>query len=153
MELLKKMKQLFILAVMLCTCDPKVDLLLNGDLTQKQIEFACGTAKFSISSMGGHLFYFDQSYDLSKEVSIFHDSLRVLYKSEIVATKLFDENGKEVMFSPFNFNGKRKIMISFEIQKGVSRGDTITVLPSGYLYCSSERIQIDTINVIINRDF
>ncbi len=148
-----KIKQLFVLVLMLCMCDPKVDLLLNGNLIQKQIEFACGTAGFSISSMGGHLFYFDQSYNLTNEVSIYHDSLKVIYGSELVTTKLFDENGKDVKSSPFTFNGKRKIMISFEIRTGVSKGDTITVLPSGYLYCLSERIQIDTINVIINRDF
>jgi len=153
MELLKLIKRVILCAAMFSCCDPKIDLLLNEDIRQKQIDFSCGTVAFAISTMRGHLFFFDQAYDLTNVVSIYHDSLQVKYKGDTIATTLYDEDGKEVKASPITLTGQRKTLTAFEIEQGAGRGDTITILTKGYIHCLSERVSIDTLNIIINRDF
>jgi hypothetical protein len=100
------------------------------------------------------MFSIKQTFNVTSEVALYRDSLQVVYKGAPLVTTLYDdEKGKKIESSPFSFSGHKELGLGFDVKDGVVKGDTITILLSGYLYCSSKRIPIDTINVIINRDF
>ena len=152
MELLRTIKRAMPCAAIFLCCHTTVDLLINEDIEQKQIDFSCGTATFTIKTIMGHAFFLEQAYDLTSVVSIYHDSLRVKYKGDTIATTLYMD-GKEVKASPITFTGQRKTLTGFDLTPDAGRGDTITILTKGYIHCLSERVSIDTLNIIINRDF
>lgn len=154
MELLRDIKIALCSIAILIGCDRRVDLLLNSDLQEKLLDFACGTASFRVSTVGGYMFSIKQIFNVTSEVTVDRDSLQVIYRNVPLTTTLYDdENGKKIESFPFIFSGHKELLLGFDVKQKVVKGDTIAILPSGYLYCSSKRVSIDTINVIINRDF
>lgn len=103
----------------------------------------CGNITIELVGKGNSKFVLRQRFDLGEKVIVNIDSLHIYYnkKEIIVQHKLKNEKN-----SPTEVElGENDIWeASFELDKGVFEGDTITIFGPAYVQCNNQVITLDS---------
>jgi len=149
---MKKSIALFVLLFSLIFCDPRIDLSVNGTLEEWNISFNCANVNILASTMGGHIFSIYTKYQVGKEFFINTDSLTILFEGNEIPFYHMG-SGKKIEQNQIIVNSNREIQIDFEIKNGVRKGEVITILTKGYIYCENKPVELDTLNLSMEKDF
>src|SRR5687767_2873220 len=148
----KKMRQLTIilLTIVLVGCDTFYHIPINGQTDEFKVSIDCGTLKVRMINWQGHSFDFYQDYDFNEPVTFYSDSIKAYWKDQTFPlTFIAQSPGNQ---ESLTIKGKGGIRTAFHIQQRVKKGDTITVVPNGYIYCNKRKVNLDTLELIINED-
>lgn len=141
-----------VLIIVFFACDKKHVLEVNGKLDNTIINTPCGNIELELSTMGGQLFFISQDYKLTKTVTLYSDSINISFKNKDIAFKIFDTK-KEITDKAIKLNGEMFLKLEFEIKEGVTNGDQIFIYGKNALECESNRINLDTLKILINSEY
>lgn len=129
-------------------CDPTMDIYFDNE-TELTISFDCGTVDLYGRSIGERGFVVVQNFSAQEEVTIYKDSLKVIYKGEIVPHDVLLDN--EEVQSSFSSTGDFEVWLKFYIPGGIEYEEEISIYPDGYLYCNGNRMDIGAIHLNIKK--
>lgn len=95
-----------------------------------------------MTGKGNSKFALKQKFDLSEEVTVYQDSLKVFYNNKQVILK-HNLNNEES--APLKLSGNELWEASFQFEQGVFEGDTIAVFGPAYIHCNDQHITLDTL--------
>jgi hypothetical protein len=144
----KKMSLLLIILFLITSCDKTSEIFLDGD-NDITVSFDCGVVNLNSRSMGNREFVVLQTYTLNKEITIFKDSLEIHYKDQIIPFSL-EFKGKEMNQSALRINQSSEILLRFYIPGGIEKGDTINLVPDGYLYCDQKKVDVGNVHLTLS---
>ncbi len=144
----KQMSSLLIILFLITTCDKTSEIFLDGD-NDITVSFDCGVVNLNSRSMGNREFVVIQTYTLNKEITIFKDSLEIHYKDQNIPFSLEFED-KEMNQSALKINQSSEILLRFYITGGIEKGDTINLVPDGYLYCDQKKVYVGNVHLTLS---
>jgi len=146
--LFKIISTIFVSAL-LCGCDTFYNIPLSGTSDSMEHRFDSGTLSVYLQVWQGHVFDFYQTYEVTNEVCLYPDSLIIEFKGDRYPCYFVSEkdNPRSLCFS-----GSRKIRTAFRIEHKVNKGDTIRVIPNGYIYSSGIRMDFRTLDLVLQAD-
>lgn len=144
----KQMSLLLIILFLITSCDKTSEIFLDGD-NDITVSFDCGVVNLNSRGMGNREFVVLQTYTLNKEITIFKDSLVIHYKDQNIPFSLEFE-GKEMNLSALKINQSSEILLRFYIPGGIEKGDTINLVPDGYLYCNQKKVDVGNVHLTLN---
>jgi hypothetical protein len=138
---------MLLIATAFSSCDTGEPLLIDGNGVEKEIAFACGHISVSadLMSRAFPLLYFD--FNLSKEVTVFRDSIVISYKG---GTRPFsvqcspDDCDEDVI----ELKGKGEMWMEIDLSRILPRGDTIEVRLSGFAQCEGQRVPLEHLYLV-----
>lgn len=141
----------FFLLITLITvgCDTFYTIPLSKESDTLRVNFDCGNIKITLQNWQGIAFDFYQYFDLEQEAVLHSDSLSVKYKGQDFECYFVGEDGDS---SILTISGKRTVRTAFSIEQKINEGDTIIVIPDGYLYCNDKEVKIKELQLIIAQD-
>ncbi|MGE5679237.1 MAG: hypothetical protein ACM34K_00015 [Bacillota bacterium] len=128
-------------------CDTFYSIPLNTNSDTLSVKFECGKADITLQNWQGHVFDFYQYYKIENKVKLYVDSLTIRYKGRIIPCHFVDDESKVIVVE-----GEKQIRTTFEIDDKIKRGDTITVIPDGYIYCNDKKLNLDSLQLIMTKD-
>lgn len=132
----------------LYSCNAWYEIPLTNESDTLSISSNCGTIDIRLANYQGGPFYFWQDYDLRDTVFLYKDSIEVYFKNE--KYNCFNVGTTEESLAIFDSGTAR---IGFIISDHpVKKDDIITVIFGGYIYCKSQKINIDTLTLIMKED-
>lgn len=131
-------------------CDKQVELNIVGSGTTKEIPFSCGKVIINARTVHRNAVDLRQKYDLYKPAVINKDSLLIEYKGGSIPYRLYSDDG-EVITDQIQITNGAEYLIGFSLNNPLpKRGDTVKIEDQGYLYCDGNRVNIGTINLIVD---
>ena len=138
------------LSIILLGCDTFYTIPINGQTGELNVNLACGTMKVKMLNWQGHHFDFYQTCDFNGPVTFYADSIKAYWKNQTLPLRFIGEdvsNRKQI-----TIQGKTEFRTAFYIDQDVKKGDTITVVPRGYMYCGNHKVDLDTLTLITTVD-
>ncbi|MDP4197242.1 MAG: hypothetical protein Q8940_19490 [Bacteroidota bacterium] len=128
-------------------CDTFYSIPLNTNSDTLNVKFECGKVDITLQNWQGHVFDFYQNYKLENSVKLYVDSLTIRYKGRMIPCHFVDDESKVIVVE-----GKKQIRTAFRIDDKIKKGDTITVIPDGYIYCNDNKLNLDSLQLIMTED-
>lgn len=142
---IKSVLMFLFLLVLETSCDKTSDVYIDGD-SNMTATFECGTVEIVSRCLGGREFVIIQTFDLDNEVTIYKDSVEVIFDDQIIPYTIeFKEN--ELQNSQLVIDNNSKILLRFYVPGGIGLEDTVTINPDGYLYCNKGKVVIGKIHL------
>ena len=136
---------------LLASCDAFYHIPINGSTHGATFTTSCGSLKVKMINWQGHSFDLYQNYDLTEPVMLYSDSIKAIWRNQtydLVFTLPANERGSRSI----KVAGLAEIRTTFHIAENVKKGDTIIIIPAGYLHCNGKRITLDTMTLAIQED-
>lgn len=105
---------------------------------------SCGKIMIELVGKGNSKFVVKQQCDLSEKVIVYMDSLRVFFNEKQIKVQ-HRINGEHNPQMEIELKENDLWEASFQFERGVFDGDTITVFGPTYLECENHVIALDTI--------
>lgn len=141
------MRAIIIVIIFLsCGCDRFYFIPINGEAEPLKIEFDCGIANIKMINWQGRAYDFYQEFDLNQPIILYADSIHAYFKN--VKYNVFFPTLDYQNVSSVKIEGRQKLRIAFHIDEKVNKGDTIIVVPTGYLYCNDKKVNIYSLFLI-----
>jgi hypothetical protein len=148
--MVQKMKAIIItmlILVSLAGCDPVITFPID-DSSKKKLNFTCGTLSVKAVKSLGPGYIINQEFQLTKEISIFFDSLNIKHKGSPVMFDIFDAQKKSIITErEISVNGKE--IINLKISDNFESGDTLLLQMKGYIICEGASVYDNEIVVIL----
>jgi len=136
------------LVIALVSCDKKEVLLIDGKLSKKEFITPCGSVKLEVYTVAVNHLFVKYIYSLTKELTIYKDSLTVFYKGDNLPFSMVCSKDN-CEGSIFKLSGNGYLKLEFKLNTALSKGDTIYLQSNGFVYCDNQKIPIDSLYLII----
>jgi hypothetical protein len=152
MKQLKKIIYIFLVAscVIFTSCDRTFEVKFNGE-THKSYTFKCGRVDLTSISLGKIEFVINQKFFIDKEITLYKDSIEILYDGKTIPYSLEIENNI-IEHSSIKKQSDFEIDLRFSLHKGLDYGEEITITPDGYLYCMDKKVDLGTIHLYLKEE-
>jgi hypothetical protein len=140
----------FFVSLLLVSCDAFYQIPINGETGPLRLSVDCGSMEIKMINWQGHAFDFYQDCNFEKPVIIYSDSIKAIWKNKTFPLRFIgpDYGNKKSL----TITGKAEIRTAFHIDEAVKEGDTIIVIPAGYLYCNGQKLPFDTLRLVAIED-
>ena len=144
LEIMLKSLLFIIPFIILCSCHITYKVRNQRNNIDEVMYFPCGKITIELEGRGNSKFTLNQKFELDEPVMIYMDSVKIFYnKKKINADfNLKNENGTH---DPKMISGNSLLEASFEFEKGVFEGDTISVFGPGFIRCKDHEVTLDTL--------
>ena len=147
-NILKNGSLILIVLITLSSCDTLNYIPLTDSGDTLNVKFECDEVNISLVNWQGHVFDFYQEFNLNESVTLFKDSLIIIYNDKLIPCYFV---GQEDSIK-ITVREKSFVRTAFQIESKINKGDTIKVNPAGYIYCGNKRINFNRLTLIIQED-
>ena len=138
-----KMRFFILLLLLFSACNITYKVRNQHNDIERVLYMPCGKITIELVGKGNSKFVFKQKFDLDEKAIVYTDSLKIFYNKKLVKAKQSLKNGKNI-HEEIEIIGNKLWESSFEFEKGVFEGDTISVIGPGYVHCKDHVISLDT---------
>lgn len=135
-----------IAAILIPGCDKTIKLPID-DKDGKKIDFACGNVVITAIKSFGPGYTISQKFSLTKEVSLYFDSLKIDNKGSVLQFEITDGNAHDVKENIITFSGQNNINV--HIPQNLQTGDALVVRMKGFLMCNGMSVYNDQITIVL----
>jgi len=136
----------------LYSCGGSYDIPLTNESDTLSISCNCGTIDIRLQNFQGGPFYFWQDYHLTDTVYLHKDSIEVYYKNKKYSCFYVGIKEESNTLTIFDSGTTRIGFHIADYHYNIREKDTITIIFGGYIYCESQKINIDTLTLIMRED-
>lgn len=134
------------ISLIISSCDRFYHIPINGETEPLRLNFDCGSANIKLINWQGHSFDFYQDFNIKQPITLYADLIHAYFKNE--KYNLFFPTLDYQNIDKVNINENQSLRIAFHIEEKVNKGDTIMVVPNGYIYCKGKKVNVDTLFLI-----
>jgi hypothetical protein len=139
---------LFILTSILTTsCDKTILFPIDGS-NGKELYFPCGHVSITASTAFRPGYNISHNFTLTKEVTLYFDSLKVEHKGQSLDFEITDGNANSIESKSISFSGKK--IINARTSQYLKSGDTLFVSMKGFIFCNGSSVYNDRLIVILS---
>lgn len=135
---------LLFIFITLLSCDRKEEILINGKLSKKEFNTSCGNVTLEVYTVAVNHLFVKYVYSLTKELTIYKDSLKVFYKGNYIPFSMVCSKDN---CNKLSGNGYLKLELT--LTSALAKGDTVYLQSNGFVYCDNQKIPIDSLYLIM----
>jgi hypothetical protein len=148
MDIMKRYIFILVGTLVLFSCDRTVLLTIDGDV-KKELNFTCGKVLINSAFSFGPGYRISQNFDLSAQIILDFDSLKVIHKGIKQPIRATYETGELVTEKKITVKGEKLINIFVNFPDNLEPGDTLLVRMKGYMLCEGTSVYDDEIVVLL----
>lgn len=133
-----------VLLAIFAGCDRTQTFLIDGGLSSKDADFACGHVSVTARQFMHVAFNLTYDYELDREVTVYRDSIHIIRNGVdipfIITCSDCSEKDTVLML-----NGSGYLRLNFNLPSTLdgAAADTTYIQSSGFAYCEGKRIPIE----------
>lgn len=134
-------------SILASSCDKTILFPIDGS-NGKELHFPCGHVSITASTAFRPGYNISHSFTLTKEVTLYFDSLKVEHKGQSLAFEITDGDGNSIDKPSISFSDRK--IFNARTSQYLKSGDTLFVSMKGFIFCNGSSVYNDRLRVVLS---